>query len=763
VRTYTSVSALTLVLLAAACTPPPPPKPPPPRQDNVAVVVEPPIEESLRLGHEELLRRNLPAARARLRRALIAQPDHLEGRVLQAMILEAAGDPAEAAKSWTQVERILVYHGKLVPFELQPVLHGAAVHYFKAGRLERARIFLDELWRRFPAGEWSAKTQLALAESEFGRGRHTQAIEACGELTRLRPGHVTLGRCKDLTRAARRMLEVGPEPAPSAARWVWEHPLPQGNALNDLWVSPAGTAYAVGDAGTILVRRGSGGAFSLQLSPTRWALHRVWGTADDNIYAVGAAGVVLHFDGSEWRVARKPSPERGDLWGVYTAGPGHAVAVGEDGVALELRQGKWTERRIASVPLRAAWGTSADDVFASGDGGALLRQRGGRWAMLASDCYEDLWSVWGAGEGHVLAVGNRRTVVHFDGVKAKETIAGHNSFRDVWGFGTKQAWAVGTGGDIVSYTGKGWRSETSGILVDLNGVAGNKPSELWAVGAGGTILTLRGNRWSVQSGGVAQGLVAVASGPTAGAGLALGEAGVLLRRKAGHWRVEAPLPGGRYRDLWTDGSRAVVVGERGLLVVRKNKGWQRVATDTPEDLVSVWGWDGGAVAVGTRGTVVRLVGDKVTREETGTGLDLRGVWGTSSRALYAVGNRGVVLRFDGERWSEQESGTLADLHAVWGTSPQSAFAVGSGGAILALERGRWRAMSSPVSQSLVDLWGSSADRIFAVSDKGGVVQYDGTAWRVQRSPTSCLTAVHGDPATGVLAVGCHGTILRWQP
>jgi hypothetical protein len=758
VRVWIPVAAIML----AAC-PTPPPKDPAPSQSNVVVVAEPPVEVALRDANDLLQKRELAGARSSIGRMLIGHPDHLEGRALQAMIFEALGDAREAAKSWARVERIMVYQGKQVPFDLQETLHSSALHYFKVGRLDRGRQFLDELWRRFPSSDWSVKAQLALGETEFHRARWSHVIQACTELARLRPTHTAVGRCRDLNRAARRMLEVGPEPSADAARWDWEHPLPQGNDLHDLWVSPGGEAIAVGDAGTILARHPGGKGFTVQRSPTRWALHGIGGAAIDSLYAVGAAGIVLRFDGKQWSVARKASPERPDLWALYSTGVGHLVAVGEGGTLVELKDGAWSERRVASVGLHGVWGADGA-LYAVGDGGTLLQARDGRWVTLGSDCYEDLWSVWGLGEAGIWAVGNRRTVVHFDGSKAKESIVGRAHFRDVWGVGGK-IWAVGTSGDIATFDGKSWRSETSGTLVDLHGVAGAKAGELWAVGDGGTILQRRGKGWAFLAGGIPQRLVAVSTGPTAGSAIALGESGGLLRRIKGHWRPEVSLPAGRYRDLWSDGQRTIVVGERGLLMIRKGqKPWQRVVTDTPEDLSSVWGWDGGAVAVGTRGTVVRLLGDRVTKDDSGTGLDLRGVWGTSARSLYAVGNRGAIIRYDGERWSEQESGTLADLHAVWGSSPRSVYAVGATGTIVTLDRGKWRPVSSPVSQTLVDVWGSLAvDRVFAVSDRGGIVQYDGTSWKTLASPTSCLSAIHGDPSTGVIAVGCHGTILRLVP
>jgi hypothetical protein len=491
------------------------------------------------------------------------------------------------------------------------------------------------------------------------------------------------------------------------------------------------------------------------------------GTSAKSLYAVGAAGVVIRYDGSKWEVARPASPGQVDLWGAYSAGPGHLVAVGDRGTAVQLRDGRWTVASIATVPLRGVWGHGGE-VFAVGEGGTMMRFAAGRWQMIRSDSYEDLWGIWGDSATHVIAVGNRKTVVHFNGTKAKEEVVGRFHFRDTWSHDTKQAWAVGTKGEIIRCAGASWRGEPSGTLVDLYGVAGSSPRAIWAVGDGGTILRRQGNRWRRLAGGLLQRLVAVIPGPAAGEGHALGESGALMRRdRKGRWKVVDTLPLlGRYRDVFSDGQRWLAVGERGLLVIKKvgGKTWRRIRTDTPEDLLAIWGWDGGAVAVGTRGTILRLVGEKVIRDRISTGLDLRDVWGTGPRSLVVVGHRGIVLRFDGERWTEQTTGVLNDLRAVWSDAEGVIWAVGAGGTIISRGSGdrAWKRHPSPISQTLVGIWGTTG-RVFAVSERGAIIGHDGTSWKVQRSPAACLTAINGDPATGILAVGCHGTVLRWTP
>lgn len=732
---------------------------------RVSVVEEPAPAERVRRADAALAAGKTDEAEALIARLLTTRPDHLEGRVLRARLRRATGDEAGEKEAWSEVERILVFRGKQQPFQSERNLHAATRHYLAAERRQRARLFLDELWRRFATGEWSVKTQLLVAEMEFIRRRWDRVSEACGVLTRLRPDRVAeVKRCQELMRAAVRLQEVGPPPADGAAGWRWEHPLPQGNTLSGVWVSPRGKLFAVGKAGTIL--HGGRGRVSVARSSTRWPLHGVWGTSESSVYAVGAAGIVLHHDGKKWRTVRQAAPEHPDLWGVFSAAPGHVVAVGDRGTVVQLRGGKWTTSRPASVTLRGVWGVDPDNLFAVGAGGALVRLSDNQWRSLPSDAYEDLWSVWGSGPDHVLAAGNRMTVVQYDGTKSREDVVGRHHYRHVWGLGEKLAFAVGTSGAVARFNGRSWRPESSGTLVDLYGVGGSSRRDVWAVGQGGTVLRRRGTRWTRVAGGSREMLVAVVAGPGTGQGSALGEKGALLRRsRRGRWRVSETLPLlGRYTDLWSDGARSVAVGRRGLMVVRKGTSWKQVKTGTPEDLLAVHGFEGGIVAVGTRGTVIRVQGDAVTRDVSPTGLDLHGVWALDGRRMLAVGNRGKVLRFDGTRWADEDSGVLRALFGVWITGDGSAaYAVGEGGVVIRHDGARWRAMKTPIAQRLADIWGFSPTQVFAVSRRGSVIYYDGSSWTVQDCPAACLTAIHGDPATGVLAVGRCGSILRWQP
>lgn len=739
----------------------------PPAEAEVQVV--PPVPDLLRRAARAIEAGRRARAREQLALIFNTAPDHLEARVLAAMAGEADADSGRADELWQRVERILIRKGKLVPFVLQRPLFAAARHYAQAGRRRRAELFLEELWRRFPSSSWSSRARLMVATQAYAQHRWEDVLAACKDLRKIHPAHRANQRCARLSHGARRLRRLGPPPAEGAAKWQWEAPLPQGNALHGIWLGPHGTQLLVGAGGTILQRGRRDRRYRLLTSPTRWSLRSIDGVAPHSVYAVGDGGIVLSFDGSSWKVIRAAAPDHADLSAVVALGPDSFVAVGGDGAVVEREGGKIREKHPSKVDLHGVWGTAGGPLFAVGDSGTMLvRSPGKAWRSISSDAYEHLRGVDGLDGSHVVAVGDRRTVVYFDGEKSKESVQGLSALRSVWVHDRLRAWAVGRGGHIIHRDGRPlstWRVEKTSTAAELRAVAGRSPRQVVAAGAGGTILTRRGRSWRTVAGGVMHHLVALTDRAAGGAGpVALSSDGMLFERaRDKRWKGRRLPVSGRYAGLCRDEQRLLLVGHRGLLVVSGDKGVRKLASATPYDLLDVWSWGGGAVAVGGRGSIVRIEGEAVRRQKSPSGHTLRGVWGRSASQIVAVGDRGTIVRFDGRRWRAQQSRTLVDLHGVWVDRTSGvAFAAGDAGTVLRWRGGRWREMKTPTAQQLVSIWGRSASSVWAVSQRGTVIHFDGGGWSVERSPATCLAALGGAAGDDgeVLAVGCYGAVLR---
>jgi hypothetical protein len=254
------------------------------------------------------------------------------------------------------------------------------------------------------------------------------------------------------------------------------------------------------------------------------------------------------------------------------------------------------------------------------------------------------------------------------------------------------------------------------------------------------------------------------------------------------------------RDLEPE---ALAVGEAGLLLGRFDGTWKLMSSGTREDLRGVWGADGLALLVGQRGTVRRLRKGRCSPMEVPTSYTLNGVWGLSPRFVCAVGERGTMLAYDGRRWQPWPLPTESALHAVAGTGPDNLcvagheavlyrfdgrawnrmelpddglvnglcaqngalLAVGGGrrgGVLYRLERGGWvHAPDSPRSGWLEGLWSGWGDELGVFANAGPVLVQSRGEWVAEPLPVEQIRVV----ASGahVMALGSSGryeVILR---
>ena len=90
------------------------------------------------------------------------------------------------------------------------------------------------------------------------------------------------------------------------------------------------------------------------------------------------------------------------------------------------------------------WAVAANDVWAVGDGGALVHYDGASWSNVSSGVTTDLRSLWAADATHVWMVGASGRVLFWDGAGlASENTDTSADLGVVFGFGTTR-WAMGT-------------------------------------------------------------------------------------------------------------------------------------------------------------------------------------------------------------------------------------------------------------------------------------------------------------------------------
>lgn len=191
-----------------------------------------------------------------------------------------------------------------------------------------------------------------------------------------------------------------------------EHP------LHDVWRSPGGQLFAVGQSGAAF--RHDGKAWRATKTGTKARLLGVWGSSERNVLAVGATGAVLRFDGRRWRRMRLPAARvhklslreliLNDVWG---SGPKNVFAVGVAGVVVRYDGRRW---RLMPTPtgrsLNAVWGSGPKDVYAVGNKGVVLHFNGKAWRAVDSGTAYDLFSVAGSSPENVYVVGERGALLH---------------------------------------------------------------------------------------------------------------------------------------------------------------------------------------------------------------------------------------------------------------------------------------------------------------------------------------------------------------
>lgn len=273
-----------------------------------------------------------------------------------------------------------------------------------------------------------------------------------------------------------------------------------GRRLNGIYGIDAKTVFAVGADGLII--RYDGTTWNTMKSSGEDDLYVVFGTAADSLFAGGDGGE-LGFDGETWS-SLSPSfdrPQITGIWGdlnppLYAVGPytelrvkflhtssflpaftlpgssKYAIwgtetemyVVGKSGLILRcsgvfcFKQDEWRMvNSSTSNGLRAVWGTASSDIFVVGEKGTILHFDGTNWSVMQSNASTDFYGVWGTSSTDVYAVGKPissgdEAILHYDGVTWSKTpppgrsTAWGATWYGVWAASADDVWVVGAEG-----------------------------------------------------------------------------------------------------------------------------------------------------------------------------------------------------------------------------------------------------------------------------------------------------------------------------
>ena len=252
---------------------------------------------------------------------------------------------------------------------------------------------------------------------------------------------------------------------------------------------------------------GGGWSSSLEVGTEYGAFLSVWGPSPTEVYAVGgqlfsggSRGMIFRWDGEGWTEEPLPADTPSLNW--VTGAGGDVWAVGYEGAALRLEEGSWVRYPSPTESmLWGSWGADAGEVWAVGGDGVkddpvLLRWGGESWESVVLPALDPdshgLFKVWGSAADDVMVVGDRGVTLHYEGSEWSAVDTGSIvDLISLWGPGDGTLLAVGgrANGRLARWDGAGWGGETLSIP-GLNGVWMDSSGAATLVGWQGTIYSL---------------------------------------------------------------------------------------------------------------------------------------------------------------------------------------------------------------------------------------------------------------------------------
>jgi hypothetical protein len=236
--------------------------------------------------------------------------------------------------------------------------------------------------------------------------------------------------------------------------------------LHDLWWVHAVAADAVfiGGAGATILQW-DGAAFVRHETPGQAAhtVYGVWGSAADDVWAVGGVagryGFLWHFDGTTWTNVELPDDVPLNAGGELPA-------------------------------LFKVWGRAADDIYAVGGNGLILRFDGDAWTVVPSETQEVLFTVSGDADSVVIVGGSEKGII-LDGEGKEIGPEFAPLLQGVVVDRRRTIWASGANGTVLKRPfGGDWEPIDTAIdtkPASLHAIFVDDQDGLWTVG--GAVLT----------------------------------------------------------------------------------------------------------------------------------------------------------------------------------------------------------------------------------------------------------------------------------
>lgn len=462
-----------------------------------------------------------------------------------------------------------------------------------------------------------------------------------------------------------------------------------------------------------------------------------------------------------------PRPSGTWLTGVWQASADELWAVGSTGTILRTDGVHFEQTPTGSVVnLRAIWGANATAIWAVGEDGLILHWDGSAWAPQDSGAAVSLHGVHGTSSTDVWAVGEQGTVRHWDGAAWSSVPSGTTeTLWSAWAATPADAWFAGDNDTPLHWDGATAQRFTCGTSTSFMSVHGLAADHVWAVGPGANSVFCLwdGQAWSPR--GPSLGARAVHA-ITASEAWAFGLDGRMVRWDGNAWSYyfESPVPTLEHlfaaasvaaNDLWAAGSN-------GELIHWEGASWARVRPEFAESLsfADVWG---------CAPDDVWLSGGETHHHDGGSvqprGPALSALHGFACDDLFGIDHEGLAWHWDGTSWQSEATGTVpatgASAGKLGGTGDDDLWLLGRDGEIWHRDATTW-SLAHTAPALLRGVFALAPDDVWVVGENGFTAHFDGLGWIEIAGPTAPeLDAVWASGPNDVWATGQAAT-WRWD-
>jgi len=229
----------------------------------------------------------------------------------------------------------------------------------------------------------------------------------------------------------------------------------------------------------------------------------VWVEEEGKFWVSGGSRRLLYFDGDEWvdHTASVPAGSQDiHVWGFAA---NNVYAVGANGTVIRWNGSEWStvSHGLTTATLNDIHGSAPDNIWIAANGGRLLHYDGSDWTLYDDTELDvgttNLFAVWAASEDVIWAAGGDATIVWtVDGGLNwnSTTLPGGHRINDVFALSPTYAWFAKNGdasaGQVWHYDGGSFfkisTTATTGNN-NMNGVFGPTPGHIWVVGANASV------------------------------------------------------------------------------------------------------------------------------------------------------------------------------------------------------------------------------------------------------------------------------------